>query len=158
MTSGQTETSTTDLPGVLGMVPGVEVTTFGAPRAVISRLLVECPGVIIDAKPLSGVYASRPSSFIGGFCFLKSELTRALPAFRRLMSPGAGAASGAAGAAVLWVFWPREEAWDAERIRPEMGVTAEAVTACAASLGLSAAGHCELDAVWSGLKLAAPDQ
>src|SRR5690606_5312986 len=98
---------------------------------------------------LAGVYTSRPSSFIGGFCFLKSELTRALPAFKRLM------AGGAEGTAVLWVFWPREAAWDAEGIRSDMGITVDAVRACAAGLGLTPghSGPWELDAVWSGMKL-----
>lgn len=151
MTIGHTEITATTPAGlsrVLGLVSGVEAATFGAPRSVVSRLLEECPGVNIDAKPLAGVYASRPSLFIAGFCFLNSELTRALPAFKRLLAAGG----------TLWVFWPREEAWDAEGIRPEMGVTAEAVTACAASHGLAAAGRCELDAVWSGLKLVATGQ
>jgi hypothetical protein len=143
MTTGQSANSTTGLPGVLGVTAGVDVVTFGAPRALLTRLQSECPGVSIESKPLAGVYSSRPSLFIGGFCFLRSELTRALPAFRRLL----------AGGGTLWVFWPKPGAWDAEGIRPEMGITPEAVSECAAALGLQRSESCELDEVWSGLKL-----
>ena len=131
------------LPEILGMVQGVDALTFGAPRAVTAWLQAACPGVNIVSKPLAGVYSSRPSSFVAGFCFLRSELTRALPAFKRLTAPGGA----------LWVFWPGPAAWDAEAIRPELGVTAEAVAVCAASLGLAAGETCTLDAVWSGVRL-----
>jgi hypothetical protein len=125
---------------------GGEVVTFGAPRAVISRLVAEYPGVQFDAKALAGVYSSQPSLLIGGFCFLKPELTRALPAFKRLLSPGG----------TLWVFWPKEAAWHAEDIRPEMGVTPEDVRACSTALGLQEADTCELDDVWTGVKFIHP--
>ena len=131
------------LPESLGMVQGVDVLTFGAPRAVSEMLAAACPGVNIVSKPLAGVYSSRPAPFIAGFCFLKSELTRALPAFKRLLASGG----------TLWVFWPGPAAWDAEGIRPEMGVTAAAVSACADALGLAADESRVLDDVWSGMRL-----
>ncbi len=145
MTTGHFDTPSTSLAHVLGVAAGRDVLTFGAPRAVVNRLHLECPGARIEAKPLAGVYSSSPSAFIGGFCFLHSELTRALPAFRRLLAAGG----------TLWVFWPKPAAWDAEGIRPEAGITPEAVTACAASLGLQSVTACELDDVWAGVRLEA---
>lgn len=143
MATGRSDTPTTSLAHVLGVAAGEDVLTFGAPRALVDRLQRECPGVSIEAKPLAGVYSSRTSPFIGGFCWLHSELTRALPAFRRLLATGG----------TLWVFWPKPGAWDAEGIRPETGITPEIMNDCAALLGLQRAAVYDLDEVWSGVKL-----
>lgn len=147
MTTGHPHTPPTSLAHVLGVAAGGDVLTFGAPRALVNRLQRECPAVRIEAKPLAGVYSSQPVTFIGGFCWLRSELTRALPAFRRLLAAGG----------TLWVFWPKPEAWEAEDIRPETGITPEAVHACAATLGLVSASACDLDEVWAGVKLVPAD-
>jgi|GEM_PF-3962385 len=153
MTSVPTDLGTTTFPffgEAVAMSKGPvgvgEVLTFGAPRALIARIQETCPGLNIVAKPLSGVYSSRPSLFVVGFCYLLPELTRAVPAFKRLVAPGGN----------LWVLWPRAESWDAEAIRPEMGVTEEAVQRLAASLGLALAGRAEVDDVWTAAKLASP--
>lgn len=131
------------LAHVLGAAADGAILTFGAPRAVVHRLHLACPHARIEAKPLAGVYSSAPSLFIGGFCFLRSELTRALPAFKRLLASGG----------TLWVFWPKPVAWDAEGIRPEAGITTEFVSDCAASLGLKGMTVYQLDPVWEGMKL-----
>lgn len=143
MTTGHSDTPMTNLAHVLGVAAGGDVLTFGAPRALVNRLRIECPGTRINAKPLAGVYSSQPASFIGGFCWLHSELTRALPAFRRLLAKGG----------TLWVFWPKPGAWDAEGIRPETGITPEIMNDCAVLLGLQRAAAYDLDDVWSGVKL-----
>lgn len=147
MTTGHFETPPPSLAHVLGLAAEGDVLTFGAPRAVVNRLRHACPAARIEAKPLAGVYSSQPAAFIGGFCWLRSELTRALPAFRRLLATGG----------TLWVFWPKPVAWEAEDIRPETGITTEAVHACAASLGLVSASACDLDEVWAGVKLVPAD-
>lgn len=132
----------TVLTNMFGVGAGGEVLTFGAPRAVITRFQSECPGVNFKSKPLAGVYSAQPSVSIGGFCFLTSELSRALPAFKRLLAQGG----------VLWIFWPKPQAWHAEGIRPEMGVTIEAVQSLAANLGLAHVDSAEVDEVWTAAK------
>jgi hypothetical protein len=56
----------------------------------------------------------------------------------------------------VWVFWPKAAAWDAEGIRPEMGVTVGAVQALAASLRLAHVDSAEVDEVWAGAKFSTP--
>jgi hypothetical protein len=66
-----------------------------------------------------------------------------LPALRRtLLDEG-----------TLWVSWPKKAAWKSQGIRPEMGITEDAIRAYALPLGLVDVKVCAVDETWSGLKL-----
>ena len=53
----------------------------------------------------------------------------------------------------LWISWPKKSAWASEGIRPELGITEEAVRRQAKSLGLTDVAGCAVDGTWSAMKL-----
>jgi hypothetical protein len=131
------------LAAKLGLPAGARETALGAPRDVLEALHLESPDVVVEYKPLAGVYKLRPSAFLWCFCSLESELKRALPALRRVLEDEG----------MLWISWPRKSSWKRLGIDPALAITEEMVRSLAVPLGLVDAQACTVDDVWSGLKL-----
>jgi hypothetical protein len=140
MTAGYSDKT---LAAKLGLKEGTQATVFGAPRAVIAQVRSECPEAKIESKPLAGIYQSRPSSFLWGFCETSAELKRALPALRRVLEDGG----------TLWISWPKKAAWKTLGLDPDKALTEDAIRAQALPLGLVDVKVCAADEVWSALKL-----
>lgn len=138
-----TGTSGKPLAAKLGVTDDLEGIALAVPRDVLDTVRAQCPAARIDYQPLAGVYHLRPSSFLWCFCSLTSELHRALPALRRVLREDG----------CLWISWPKKSAWASEGIRPELGITEEAVRRQAKSLGLTDVAGCAVDGTWSAMKL-----
>jgi hypothetical protein len=123
--------SGTPLAGKLGIREGFKVYTAGAPFNY-RKLLEPLPASVrFVSKP------DRTTNVAHVFTARKSELSRALAAYRRKLGPEA----------MVWVSWPKKAA------RVETDVTEDVVREIALPLGFVDVKVCAVDDVWSALKL-----
>ena len=123
--------SGTLLPKKLGIKEGFEVLAVGAPGDYRSLLEPLPPSVRFVSK------ANRNTDLADIFSTERSQLSKALAAFRNKLSP----------AAVIWVSWPKKSA----KVPSE--ITEDVVREVALPLGFVDVKVCAIDEVWSGLKL-----
>jgi hypothetical protein len=115
----------------LGIKEHCEVVLVGAPQGYRN---------LLEPLPVGVRFADRPSAssnVVQVFATKRAELSRALAACRKTLSPQA----------VVWVSWPKKSS----------GVPAEiaedTVRELALPLGFVDVKVCAVDEVWSGLKL-----
>ena len=123
--------SGTPLAQKLGIKPGQEVATLGAP-AGYRKLLAPVPkGVSFT----TGIAAGAP--FVHLFVKERKTLEKELKQLRRLL----------ADAGVLWVSWPKKSSGVATDI------TEDVIREVCLPLGFVDVKVCAVDETWSGLKL-----
>jgi hypothetical protein len=123
--------SGTPLVKKLGIKSGSEVLLVGAPDRYRH---------LLDPLPPAVRFVSRLSSstdVIHFFSAQRTELEKALSAFRAKMNP----------AAAVWVSWPKKSS------RVPTDITEDTVREVALPMGLVDVKVCAVDDIWSGLKL-----
>jgi hypothetical protein len=79
----------------------------------------------------------RTTNVVHIFATRRSDLSRALPAYRKRLDPEA----------IVWVSWPKKAA------KVDTDITEDVVREVALPLGFVDVKVCAVDDVWSGLKL-----
>lgn len=123
--------SGTPLAKKLGIKEGFKVFAAGAPANYRE---------LIEPLPASVRFVSkfdRTTNAVHIFTTRRSELSRALPAYRKRLNPEA----------IVWVSWPKKAA------KVDTDITEDVVREIALPLGFVDVKVCAVDEVWSGLKL-----
>jgi len=123
--------SGTPLAKKLGIAEGSKVHVVGAPKNY---------RVLLEPLPANVRFVSSFDTFtdiVHHFAAQKSELAKALAAYRKKLDP----------AATVWVSWPKKTA------KVPTDITEDVVRAVALPLGFVDVKVCAIDEVWSGLKL-----
>ena len=123
--------SGTPLAKKLGIAEGSKVHAVGAPKNY---------RVLLDPLPANVRLVSSfdtSTDIVHHFATQKSELAKALAAYRKKLDP----------AATVWVSWPKKTA------KVPTDITEDVVRSVALPLGFVDVKVCAIDEVWSGLKL-----
>jgi hypothetical protein len=123
--------SGTPLAKKLGIAEGTKVHATGAPKGYRA---------LLEPLPASVRFVSmfdKSTGLVHLFTAKKSELARALAAYRKKLRPDA----------VVWVSWPKK----ASKVPTD--ITEDVVREVALPLGFVDVKVCAIDDVWSGLKL-----
>ena len=123
--------SGTPLAAKLGIKDGCEIVLVGAPEGLRELLEPLPPSVEFASKP------SKTTSIVHIFTTKRAELAKALPTYRKQLSPEA----------TVWVSWPKKSAQVASE------VSEDTVRELALPLGFVDVKVCAVTEVWSGLKL-----
>ena len=123
--------SGTPLAWKLGIKEGFKVFAAGAP-ANYRKLLEPLPASVRLVPKFD-----RTTNVVHVFATKKSELSHALPAYRKRLDPEATG----------WVSWPKKAA------KVATDITEDVVREVALPLGFVDVKVCAVDDVWSGLKL-----
>jgi hypothetical protein len=123
--------SGTPLAGKLGIQKGLKVFAAGAP-ANYRDLLEPLPASVQFVSKFD-----RTTNVVHIFATRRSDLSRALPAYRKRLDPEA----------IVWVSWPKKAA------KVDTDITEDVVREVALPLGFVDVKVCAVDDVWSGLKL-----
>lgn len=123
--------SGTPLAGKLGIREGSRIYAAGAPSNY-RKLLAPLPASVRFVSKVD-----RTTNAVHIFTTRRSELARALAAFRKTLGPEA----------MVWVSWPKKAA------KMDTDVTEDVVREVALPLGFVDVKVCAVDDVWSGLKL-----
>jgi hypothetical protein len=123
--------SGTPLAKKLGIKERANVVAVGAPRGY-RELLEPLPAAVRFSSKVD-----RTTDLVHVFSTRKSELARALAAYRSRLGPQA----------TVWVSWPKKAA----RVSTE--ITEDVVREVALPLGFVDIKVCAVDDTWSGLKL-----
>lgn len=123
--------SGTPLAGKLGIREGFKVFAAGAP-ANYRELLEPLPASVRFVSKFD-----RSTNAVHIFTTRRSELSRALTAYRNRLNPEA----------IVWVSWPKKAA------KLDTDITEDVVREVALPLGFVDVKVCAVDEVWSGLKL-----
>ena len=123
--------SGTPLAKKLGIDEGKTVVAVDAPKNY-RGLLEPLPAAVRFAPKID-----KTTDIVHVFCTKKSELARALGAYRKGLGPSAA----------VWVSWPKKAA------KVPTDITEDVVREVALPLGFVDVKVCAVDEVWSGLKL-----